>query len=92
MLIGYSIRDLHQFTNYLMTDISRRQRCLSDVENQRGENLISLWKSTALATAAFENADSQFPRSRAFILTCFVVPEYKNYLLEELLLQAVMRT
>lgn len=92
MLTGYGIRDLDQFTNFFMTDISRLQRCVSDVGKQRGENLISLWKSTALATAAFGNPNSQLPHSRVFIPTCFVVPVYKNYLLEELLLQAVMRT
>lgn len=92
MLTGYGIRDLDQFTNFFMTDISRLQRCLADVEKQNGKNLISLWQSTALATAAFGNPHSQLPHSRAFIPTCFVVPAYKNYLLEELLLQAVMRT
>lgn len=37
MLTGYGIRDLDQFTNFFMTDISRLQRCVSDVEKQRGE-------------------------------------------------------
>lgn len=43
MLTGYGIRDMDQFTNFFMTDISRLQRCLADVEKQKGENLISLW-------------------------------------------------
>lgn len=68
MLTGYGIRDLDQFTNFFMTDISRLQRCLADVEKQKGKNLISLWQSTALATAAFGNPHSQLPHSRALFL------------------------
>lgn len=64
---------------------------MSDVEKKGGKNLIFFGKFIVLVTAPFESPDSQFPYSRTFIPICFVAPMYKNYLLEELLLQAVMR-
>lgn len=91
-LNGYGIKYLDQFTNciydgYFITSVM----CVWCGKWKRKVPHF-FGKSISLVTAAFENPDSQFPYSRTFIPRSFVVPNHKNYLLEELLLQAVMRT